>query len=85
MLFRVCISVYIYIIKYKSMFWVLYKILLRVAISSGYVYCLIFDSVVVRVVDYLEFVSELMLLNAKCAIFLLYHGVKLCKNYISMI
>lgn len=67
------------------MFWVLYKILLRVAISSGYVYCLIFDSVVVRVVDYLEFVSELLLLNSRCAIFLLYQGVKLCKNYISMI
>jgi len=36
----------------------------------------------VLVVDYLELVSELLLLNARCAIYLQYHGVKLYKNYI---
>jgi hypothetical protein len=38
--------------------------------------------VFVLVVDYLELVSELLLLNARCAIFLQYHGVKLYKSYI---
>ena len=65
------------------MFCVLDKILRKV--SWGHVYCLIFGSVLVRVVDYLEFVSELLLLNARCAIFLLYQGVKLYNSYISMI
>ena len=57
----------------------------KFAISCDYVYCLIFDSVLVRVVDYLELVSELLLLHARCAIFLLYHGVKLYESYILMI
>jgi hypothetical protein len=38
--------------------------------------------VFVLVVDYLELVSELLLFNARCAIFMQYHGVKLYKNYI---
>ena len=75
---------YMYIFRYKYICFVfLDKISLK--FSCGYVYCLIFGSVLVRVVDYLELVSELLFLHARCAIFLLYHGVKLYKSYISMI
>ena len=58
----------IYIFKYKYIsFCFLDKILLKVSISCSNVYCVIFGFVIVRVVDYLEFVDELLLLNVRCS------------------